>query len=266
MLRLGYKRLDPTIQGGDLPGYYSRNKHAEYLHSADRTLVEIHAQLDENRIDFAFSPEVVASHRIEVDLFGCRIPTFDDEFLLAYLSFHASHHYVRRLFWLADVCVLERLIGSEGREAALKLVAACGSTKRLILCERLGESMADLSGNVRLTGSPRYVSRYVFGTWDRLHIEEADWSQSENLGRRLDRLFLDLYLIDGVMRRIRLLARTFFRPDNKELAIVRLPRILYGLYFPLRVARLSLRFMRKSTFAGFLTRKRRNPAMSANLF
>ncbi len=134
--RLGYRRLNPAIRDGDLLNYFSRHKHAGYLHCEDRTLVEIHSRLHDNWSEFPVPPETIGRHRIEVELFGSRIPTFDDEFLLTYLSFHASHHFLRRLFWLADISTLRGLMTPDRLAAATEVAAECGCGKHLSLCGR----------------------------------------------------------------------------------------------------------------------------------
>jgi hypothetical protein len=230
MRRLGYQRMDPAIRDGDLPVYYSRHKHVGYLHSADRTFVEIHSRLRDKWLEFPVPSEVVARHRIEVDLFGCRIPTFDDGFLLAYLSLHASDHYLRRLFWLADVYVLSGLIEPARRGEVMELAKSFRCGRRLALCQQLGASMADLSGNVRLPGFRPSMGRFVFGVWSRTHEKESDDDLFQSFRERMDLLAYELHLMGGAGRQALFLATKFFIASDRDLEMLRLPVFLHWLY------------------------------------
>jgi|GEM_PF-4127742 hypothetical protein len=242
MRGLGYEWADRRLADDSLTSFFARHKEVQYVHPGDRVLVEIHKRLQEDSSVFLASPEILERHRVEVDLFGCRIPTFDDEFLLAYLAFHGSNHYWKRLFWLADVCVLSRLVGPEKREAAMRLANGYGCARQLASVGAMGDAISDLSGNVRLAGLPRRVSRYLFDVWDNSHLDGDGWFTEADPGRRLSRLSYEVHFIDGVLPTTRYLARSIFRQRDQDLRVTYLPRRLRYLGYPVRFCRLALRY------------------------
>lgn len=129
----------------------------------------------------------------------------------------------------------------------------------------MGDSMADLSGSVRLGGFPRYVSRYVFGTWERTHLDGDEWYLRESPARRVNRVLYDMHLIVGPFRKTCFVLYTIFRPGDLDYDMVRLPRCLRWLYYPLRFLRLSRLYLGKGLSACLSMARRRNAAPSCPL-
>jgi hypothetical protein len=240
----GYRRIrpGPLCDEKFVQKYMRRHSEFEYVHTITGQQLDLHSRLRNNP---AFGPmhdaaDLQSSLR-SVDLGGgLRVPTLDEDEMLAYLCSHGAGHAWYRLKWLADIGAL--LAKSPDAASRLLETSRCQRTERtaiqaLLLCHRFWDTplpaempVADwvARGLVKMPCKAMTFGRGAVEATDRL------------FGIARIRLSSYFYLFSDNPRVLgQILLHELFSPTDIE----RLPvpfRIFYpALRLPLFVARLS---------------------------
>ena len=235
----GYRVARPPF---DLEGIYTVRLTNHIPITRDgRGVVELHWALTSPWTAYDFDLDGLFRRASTVELGGERIRTMSLENLAWFLCFHGCKHHWARLEWLCDVAALLNrpdvdwggaiasarhsrvlrplLVGVLLAQAALKapMPAAC-----------VAPAAADPSATRIVERITKRMPRY--------------WARGAQGPPRLPINWLSLAVRASAGERIRLVARSIFRPAIGDIRWLPLPRALFPLYYFVRPLRLALRY------------------------
>jgi hypothetical protein len=179
-----------------------------------------------------------------VNLDGTAVPVLSRECQLVYLCVHGTFHAWTKLRWLCDVA----LLAETGRSYGLdwdeidSIAGQARASRPLALGLRLAHDLLGAAAPEDLPG--------------RLQDDETLRPFVADVRRRLEspapapqptaveRTMFNARLATGGWQRARHVAALFKAPTAAEARLVRLPRSLHLLYYPLRAARLAAKYGR----------------------
>lgn len=170
------------------------------------------------------------------DLLGERVRTVSADEQLLMSCIHAMRHHGYRLSWIVDVAESLR------QEPPLHWEWIIGHARRLGAWRRLAVSLvvahdvldAPLPENVRIQVKADAAAAGVAARITARLFERDGGSLTAG-----ERLRLDLSLFDRLSGRVSHVLAVMFEPSFHEWAVRPLPRALYPLYLPLRLARIA---------------------------
>ncbi len=165
---------------------------------------------------------------------GIGIRVIPDRELLLALSLHGTKHHWSSLGWLVDIAELMRRPHLDWAWIATR-ARALGCERRVGLGFHLAGILLDapMSAEARALASDKEVRR--IGAEISRALFEPEFRQPGVF----QALRIDLSLCAGKRQRLRHLVGSLFTPGVGEWTRWPLPRALFFLYFPLRVARLA---------------------------
>lgn len=241
LIQHGYHLWTPINRHTGASSFSHRTKDLIFEDANGQVRVELHWLLSGTHFQFKLDLENLWGRLETVSLAGTNVRTLSIEDLLLYLCMHGSRHGWERLLWICDVAEIIReyeidwrrvrkqahLLGCE-RMLALGLLLA----RRLLDTRIADEEWNTIPVDETVRGLAEQVERLLFDEasvssglsyWNDLHLRVR-----ERLG---DRMRLRLYYY-----------RRYFRqavvPNERDRAIVPLPRFLSSLYYILRPLRL----------------------------
>jgi hypothetical protein len=202
----------------------------------DGMVVELRWQLDleQPRFTRVLGMEWLWPHRKKMILAGEEIEALDAHVTLVLLCMHGSKHLWTRLLWISDVArLLEsnpnldwRIVRREARKTGLGHVLAWG----VLLAHRIAE--ADVNPKVlRRFEADRGTCRMA------QHVEEHLFDAPGTVPESSTPYTIQM--LDW-KDRARLVSMDMLRPNKRDYAVVRLPKLLHGLYYLIRPFRLLL--------------------------
>jgi hypothetical protein len=233
LLERGYELKTPVREDGSPtdPDYYEYH----FERQADGMVIELRWRLELTRPRFRHNlgMDWVWHRRQVAMLAGSEVPNLDPEITLLVLCMHASKHAWSRLIWICDVAeLLSAFPGLDWKDATQEAKQS-GLWRALALGALLAHRVAGAS--VPQAVLRRFESDATACNLAR-HVEENLFEAPGSTP--MGRLPYNMQLM-GSRDRIRfLLSKDLFRPNDKDRAIIRLPKSLHAFYYLIRPVRI----------------------------
>ncbi len=197
-------------------------------------LVELHWQAGREAAVLPLDDDLWWSQLATVQIEGLDVRLLLDRDLLLALALHGTKHHWCSLGWLVDIAELMRRPQLEWGWIAAR-ARALGCERRLGLGIHLASTLLDapMSAEAHALASDKEVQRIGARIVDGLF--KPDFHSL----RVFEALRIDLRLCAGMWQRVRHLFASLLSPGIGEWTRWPLPRVLFFLYFPLRIARLT---------------------------
>jgi hypothetical protein len=205
-----------------------------------RLIVDLHWRSFDPVYDFEPRLDRLFRDRITVDVGGMSVPTVSDEDRMLSLALHLAKHGWLRLDHLFDVTLMARR--PLRIERLLRLAARAGRQRILFAVLELAQDLLaapvapELRERARRLGGAGRLARRA----RRAMIGALEGRPPDTLQLRA----LELAGLERVGDICETLLLASLRPTARELRLVALPRPLWPLYYPLRLARLTVRIPR----------------------
>jgi hypothetical protein len=234
MLDNGYELRNPL--GPDGNPAVCRFYESHFERERDGMVVELrwHLDLEQPRFTRHLGMDWLWPHRQKITLAGEEIEGLDMNVMLLLLCMHGSKHRWTRLLWICDVArLLESnpnldwgIVKYEARKAGLGHVLAWG----VLLAHRVAgaEVNPKVLRRFQAESAIRRMTRHV-----EEHLFDAPGTVPEGMTP------YTIAMLDW-KDRARLLSMDMLRPNQRDRAVVNLPKPLYGLYYLIRPIRLLL--------------------------
>ncbi|MEJ2343669.1 MAG: nucleotidyltransferase family protein [Gemmatimonadales bacterium] len=253
-------RADPA--GGQETAFRWRLYAYFFRRPTDGLVVDLHWKLAPTYMLTAIPVEKLWNQTRSCRIGGMEVRSFSPEVTLLLLCFHGAKHGPvpwPRLKWLCDLSELLRIHPDLNWRELFVSADACGSGRIVDLGLRLACDLleAPLPEAVeRRVRSDAAVASIATQVGERLLQDRREPMQ------RLERLRQQLSLRERRRDKLLILISHGFVPQDSDWELVRLPRALAFLYFPLRLLRLAFKFglARPLRWLGEKLRKRDPPA------
>ena len=229
----GFDLLTPVREDGSPSLANSHEYHFERV--SDGRVVELRWRLEltQPRYRRNIGMKWLWPHRRATSVAGVDLPNMDPETALLVLCMHGSKHTWSRLVWISDVAHLLAAFPT------LDWSRVLGDARRLGLRRALALGLL-LAHRVCAAQIPPTMLRHVAsdGTANRLahSLEQILFDRPGHFPA--GRIPYNVQLLDTADRLRIFLSADFFRPNERDLAFIRLPRALHFLYFVLRPLRI----------------------------
>lgn len=242
-----YYTLGPAVRSAMIDSRLQY--HLIYAHDRPEHLLEVHWKTDP-----AFPVEEDSDAWWQgldrVTFMGERVRAFSAEAQLLMSCVHAMRHHGYRLSWLVDVAEALRQPRALDWAWTIDRARAIGAWRRLAVALKVAHAVLDAP-----------VPAEVLA---RVNADPPSAKLADRVARRLfvrdagdlataERLRLDLRLFDRTSDRLRHLLSVMFEPSFHEWTAWPLPRPLYPLYLPFRVARLAAKYAATRSWRGART-------------
>jgi hypothetical protein len=171
-----------------------------------------------------------------IEINGRPVPTFRRDELLLVLCLHGTKHQGYRLGWIVDVAELIRSSAAIDWPWMFETAARLGCRRRLAVSLLLAHDLldaplpADVLDGVRRVPMAQPIVAEISNQVASVDVQEPG---------SIPRLSMNLRLYDRLSDRLRHVTEVGFAPTLNEWSRWPLPRALYPLYVPLRLARLA---------------------------
>ena len=186
---------------------------------------------------FCYDPEILWRSLRRARIAGREVAGLSPESLVLFLCVHGAKHMWSRLHWLGDLARLARL--QPDWEAALETATQAGCQRPVLLGLLLAHEVAGAAvpeAIVRRAGEVEAVRRLADQVVSRLNRIPPDEPDGVELTR------FNALLAEQRWKQVRHYAGMLRAPTDEELKLVALPERLFFLYYPLRAARLALKY------------------------
>jgi len=204
--------------------------------------VAVDIQWDTAPADFPsrFDPELLWRAHGSIDIAGRPVPTLSRESLLLFLCVHGAKHLWSRLQWLGDIARLANAPLDWHLAARLTAEAKCERPflLGLLLAHDLLDAPVPPPILERARTQPSIVARAQKVTLRLMCIPPIEPRGAEFTS-------FNARLAERTRDRLRHYAALLKAPTDKELEILTLPESLFFLYYPLRAARLALKYVQR---------------------
>ena len=193
--------------------------------------VDLHWRLTPSHYTVQLDPEILWRHQTSLTIAGSQLPTLSTEALLLLLSVHGAKHGWEAMGWVADIAWLLDANPGVKWDAVMDLAAETQ-------CERVVELAASLVKAVFEGATPdsrlcrRVLDRWYNGPLESPRSPELFSFAAALAGHRGDSL--------------KHLLGVTFCPTEIDWRERRLPESLFWLYAPLRIARLTGKYLLKT--------------------
>jgi hypothetical protein len=174
-----------------------------------------------------------------IEINGRQVPTFHRDELLLVLCLHGTKHQGFRLGWIVDVAELIRSSAAIDWRRMFDTAARLGCRRRVAVSVLLAHDLLDAPLPAGVLDEVRRVPMA-----EALVAEIIDQVASVDVQEpgSVPRLSMNLRLYDRLSDRLRHATEVGFSPTLHEWSRWPLPRALYPLYVPLRLARLAKKY------------------------
>ncbi len=214
-----------------LSAYISFRSDLLFLRMADNLCVDLHWQILPPAFAFAREEELLWKRAGAVDLRGVELRTLADTDLLLFMCIHAIRHSWEYLALVSDLAEFMRARAIDW-DAVLRQAEERGK-KRILLSAVL---LAGETAGAPMPGEVEQKARSCPGV-EQLVFDGKRFLREERAGAERKWRYPWRALERG-SDRLRLLADLAFTPTGVEVEMLRLPRSLRPLYYPLRWGRL----------------------------
>jgi hypothetical protein len=228
-------RADALALDGPLPA----EGQLMFVSEHPRCAVELHWRVVQRHLRVAFEFDDLAARSMPIEIGGRSIRTLAPDDLLLVLAVHHTKHRWERLQWVAEVAELVARRDELGLDldGAFERARLLGVERMVRLGLRLAVDLWDvalpaglresLCGDSELSA----LAREVFRTLDE---------REGRLSNVADRVGFQRRARDRSSDRLAMRASRVFEPSLDDRSVVRLPRVLYPLYYLIRPFRLLL--------------------------
>jgi hypothetical protein len=237
------------ISGGYRP-YYQLTEDQEFEHACHFRLmkdggpivIEIHWQLMSDSLCLDLNEDRLWRNAAKIRLAGAIVPCFATEDLLLYLCVHGAKHCWHRISWVCDIAELVRVkpdldwavLTREARRIGAHRMLALGL---LLAQEVLGRTTpAPVAREIRADATARELARQVIERYRQDADGEPATADSWRFNVRARER-----LRDRIRCRFKL-ALPVFKPNERDVAFVKLPPGLSFLYRGVKVVRLVRKY------------------------
>jgi hypothetical protein len=240
------RAADFLAESGYFPRRYERDRPGggffqgsedEFASADGRDLIDLHWQLVPGYFPFAPDSEALWSRAIRVAIEGAEITTLAPADSILFLIAHATKHGFPVMRPICDIAAI-----AARAEFDWNAVAAAAERLRCTRMLRLGAILAsDLAGAaipapiVSAARADSHVTRLA------RRIEARMFLATDARPGLFNEWIVPLAAIEGGARRVRYCADRGLRPTIDDWEFLRLPRLLYPLYWAIRPLRLIVR-------------------------
>ena len=224
---------------------YTRLRHEHFFwHKEKQTSVDLHWYILPRYYSFSPNPELLWARSDRLKLANQSVTILSDETLLLFLCAHGAKHNWSRLCWICDVAQLLHTSSELDWGKVQHLAEQLGTRRMLFLGLYLAHHLLDAILPEEL--------------WRSLAAERTIPLLAQRVQNRLfqpqpapSRLLLDVSIYLKTMEswrdRMWYWIDTILTPTPLEWQIIVLPRLLFPFYYPIRVIRLVLKFLKNIT-------------------
>jgi hypothetical protein len=212
-----------------------------------KVVVELHWELAERHF-LSFDNERLWERLEPISLAGKDIPTFSPEDTLLILCVHGAQHAWERLGWVCDVAELIHARQEEmGWENIMAQASALGGERMLLLglylaSDLLGVALPErVAQRVQADSTAKALAEWT----SEQHFRETSTRPAELLeGYKGAPAFHTLHLRvkESLREKIRYVIRKATILTGEDWSLRRLPRVLFPLYYVLRLVRLTKKY------------------------
>jgi hypothetical protein len=239
------RAADLLSLSGYLPRRYERDRPSGgFFHSSEdefasadgHDLVDVHSRLLPPYFPFAPDADALWSRAVSVAIEGAEITTLAPGDAMLFLIAHATKHG-----WpvLRPICDVAALAASEGFDwdAVAAEAEHLRCSRMLLLGAILAADLADAAIPTRILSAARADARV---TRLALRVEARMFSATGVRAGLFNEWLVPLAAIEGGARRVRYCAERGLRPTIDDWEFLRLPPLLYPLYWAIRPIRLAV--------------------------
>ncbi len=241
--------VDPERIGYLQPHHYTMTRDVTSL-GLGSSRVDLQWRISETHFAFSLDSEKRWAQLTDISILNRKVPSFplDDLFLI--LSVHGCKHYWYRMKWICDIAEILRTNEAQNWNACMETAKTLGVERMIKLSFFLARNLLDapvpsalwqeIAKDSGIISTARWISQ-------RLFVE----SEGRISNKRL--FFFYLGMKDNWLDRVRHSLNYVWQflcaiitPTRKEQAIIRLPSLLFFLYYFIRPLRLSAKYSRRT--------------------
>ncbi len=224
---------------------YTKLRHEHlFWHQEKQTSVDLHWYILPRHYSFSPSSELVWARSDRLKLANQSVTILSDESLLLFLCVHGAKHNWSCLSWICDVAQLLHTTPELDWDKVQHLAEQLGSRRMLFLGLYLAHDLLNANLSEEL--------------WRSLAADETIPALAQQVHQRLFQSQLtpsspfpdaSIYLktMESWRDRMWYWIDTIFTPTPLEWQIIVLPKVLFPFYYPIRVIRLLLKFLKNLT-------------------
>ena len=225
------------------PDYVARSRYNHPAHCILRSRdnfydIDLHAGLRHDWFGFNIPFDILKEFRREVLLDGKPVPTLAPELLLPFLCAHGCRHLWRRPVWVADIAgILQWPDTSIDWESCIEIAARYDALRMLLIGVHLAAETYNVPEPVVLR-KQQLADRAFEPLFRKIKLSALNavgCPESDDLGR----LQLHLQMKTRLRSKAAYLLRRGLRPTPNDWRTLRLPPVLYPLYYLLHPIRLA---------------------------
>jgi hypothetical protein len=228
----GYKLCSAVADDTDAALLRSENCQLNFVNHDRRTAVDLHWAMVHKMFSFHLPTEALFESAQTERQEGFPFLSLSPEYLLLYLCAHGTKHCWTRLRWLCDVAFCLRSV--QDLDWSL-----CFSLARTTRCDLVLKHSLLLTAQILRLDLPLLARNYCNSGEARklAGFARTFLFKEEDRQDRVEELHYYLAFANGWRDCARLLFQRFFVPTETEWEHIRLPRMLYYLYYAIRPTR-----------------------------
>ena len=214
-------------------GYY-------YSHFAERdnTSLDLHWRLLPSYFSFSPDTEYVMNHSRQVTVDGRSFPTIKPELMIVYLAIHGAKHSWVQLNWVLDLALMAGKDGIDWDDVI--------RISEIYNCRRMLYAGLLLACSVFGPGIPEDITSRAGSDPDAVRLSEDALSilfpQKTGFRHRMDIQLYFYSTMESNSDRVKFFHDTVLKPTMLEWESVKLPPLLYFLYYLVRPLRLGMKY------------------------
>jgi hypothetical protein len=213
-----------------------------FLDAGRGVAVDVHWRLLPEYFPVAFEARHIWSEPRTMPFAGGQVAALGPEQLLLFLCAHAAKHHWERLGWICDIACLIRVETDLDWKRVFEEAGELGCTRMLSVSLLLARELlgAQLPEEVeRRVAQDRGAEALAAELRKRMAYHTPGSTKTLEAARLAWRVF------DSRRRAVRLIAAFLFVPTEVDYSAMRLPSVLYWLYYPFRALRLLAKYAGK---------------------
>lgn len=241
VVEAGGYRLDSTLHWPcDAACFRSRDRQLSFGEHRRKIKLDLHWRILPPYFPAALDEQGIWKRLRSQPFGGATVPAFSPEDLLTFLCAHGAKHLWERLGWLVDVARLVHIepaidwtrVFEEARRTDTSRMLAVG----LLLAQDLLGAEFPAAVAQRIASDRR--ARDLAGD-----IRSRIFAGPPRPAGAIESAWLSSRVFERPGQRVRYVFGLFLEPSEAEFRVLGLPSMLYGLYYPFRLLRLSGKFI-----------------------
>ena len=220
-------------------------KNFEFYNRKNGVKLEVHWRLTNRIFSTNIEPGIIRGDLQKVQLFKQQVKTMSVQYLLLYLCAHGAYHMWERVEWVVDI---DRLLTAHTDLDWKSLLQKAKNTRSettlllgLVLTNYLLGTPIPTEINHSIEQNSvvkKLLNQSIQGIKDRsLYRDFTSNSKNYEMFR------FNLALQDGRAAKLSFLMQTLFHWSDRDVMVINLPRPLFFLYFPIRIVRITLKYI-----------------------